>query len=151
AGRWEGPHHSHDPGLAPGRDVRRPVSVQGRRRGRLSQRNAALPRQGLGFRGDGQRHGVPFDAVFGSHRSPVSGGRNGLSDPVAPKPDRFAVRLRGFGPVGILAMVVVVGLGPILEPLGALLALLWAHLSRTPWSELGLVRPKRWVGTVALG
>ena len=68
-----------------------------------------------------------------------------------PRADRLAARLRGFGPVGILAMLVIVALGPILEPLGALLALAWAHRSRTPWQEIGFVRPKSWIGTVAIG
>jgi CAAX protease family protein len=65
--------------------------------------------------------------------------------------DLFAEKLRGFGPVGVLALVVIVAMGPIIEPLGALLALGWAHRSRTPWSALGFVRPKSWIGTVALG
>jgi hypothetical protein len=29
------------------------------------------------------------------------------------------------------------------------LALIWARLSRTPWRELGFVRPKSWTVTVA--
>jgi membrane protease YdiL (CAAX protease family) len=64
---------------------------------------------------------------------------------------RLAEKLRGFGPIGILAMIVVVALGPILEPFGALAAVAWVHLSETPWSELGFVRPKSWIPTVAGG
>lgn len=68
-----------------------------------------------------------------------------------PSDDRLARALRGFGPVGILAFVVIVALGPILEPLGALLALLWTYRSRTPWREIGYARPKSWIVTVLVG
>lgn len=71
----------------------------------------------------------------------------------APEPpdDRLAAKLRGFGPVGILAMLVITALGPVLEPLGALLALGWADRSRTPWRELGFIRPRSWIATLAVG
>jgi membrane protease YdiL (CAAX protease family) len=65
--------------------------------------------------------------------------------------DLLAAKLRGFGPIGILAMVVVVGFGPLFEPFGVLPGLWWAHRSRTPWSELGFVRPRSWIATVAIG
>jgi CAAX protease family protein len=65
--------------------------------------------------------------------------------------DALAAKLRGFGPVGILAMVVVVFFGPLFEPFGVLPGLWWAHRSRTPWSELGFVRPRSWIATVAIG
>lgn len=52
------------------------------------------------------------------------------------------VRLRGFGPLGLIAIVVIVAAGVVTGPLpAALLVLLWARLSRTPWRELGYVRP----------
>ncbi len=35
--------------------------------------------------------------------------------------------------------------------IGAALVLVWMQLSRTPWRELGFVRPKSWIGTVAAG
>jgi membrane protease YdiL (CAAX protease family) len=60
-------------------------------------------------------------------------------------------RLRGFGPIGLLAMAVVL-LGNVLFPGGAgLLVLIWARLSRTPWRDIGYVRPRSWIGTLALG
>jgi len=65
--------------------------------------------------------------------------------------DPLAEKLRGFGPLGILAMVVVVFFGPILEPFSVLPALAWVHRSRTPWRELGFVRPRSWIATVAIG
>lgn len=48
-------------------------------------------------------------------------------------------------------MIVIVAIGPVLEPLGAMLALAWARRSRTPWREIGYVSPKSWIGTVAFG
>lgn len=65
--------------------------------------------------------------------------------------DPLAAKLRGFGPVGVLAMVVVVAFAPILEPFGVLPALWWVHRSQTPWRELGFVRPGSWIATVAVG
>ena len=59
--------------------------------------------------------------------------------------------MRGFGPVGIASLVVITLLGPVMEPLGGLLALLWAYRSRTPWSELGFAKPRSWALTILLG
>ena len=73
------------------------------------------------------------------------------TDPTLLPDDPLAAKLRGFGPVGILAMVVVVFFAPIFEPFGVLPALWWTHRSRTPWSELGFVRPRSWIATVAIG
>ncbi len=64
--------------------------------------------------------------------------------------DRFATELRGFGALGILA-VLVIAAGQILPPLSAVLVLLWTSLSRTPWREIGYVRPRSWIGSLAIG
>lgn len=65
--------------------------------------------------------------------------------------DRFAKRLRGFGFVGLLALVGIY-LGSVIVPgLGAALVLAWAWRSRTPWPEIGLSRPQSWIATIALG
>jgi len=74
------------------------------------------------------------------------------SEPQVPSPsdDRTAVDLRGFGPVGILAILAVLA-GTVLAPLSAILALLWVARSHTPWREIGYVRPKSWIVTVAGG
>ena len=61
--------------------------------------------------------------------------------------DRLAAQLRGFGPIGVLAALAIVALGS----LGGVPVLLWAALSRTPWRELGFVRPPSWARTVAAG
>ena len=62
-----------------------------------------------------------------------------------------AQSLRGFGPLGLAALLVILAgalLGPIVS---SLLILLWAYLSKTPWSALGFVRPRSWPATVAAG
>jgi len=64
--------------------------------------------------------------------------------------DRFAAQLRGFGPLGILAILVIAA-GQIVAPLSAVLVLVWARLSRTPWREIGYVRPKSWMGSLVAG
>ena len=75
----------------------------------------------------------------------------GLARVAAPADDdRFAAKLRGFGPVGVLAIIVITLVGPIFEPVGGILVLLWARRSRTPWRDLGFVRPKSWIATIAL-
>jgi uncharacterized protein len=52
--------------------------------------------------------------------------------------------------VGILA-VLLIAAGQIVAPLSALLVLVWTRLSRTPWREIGYVRPKSWIASLATG
>jgi len=59
--------------------------------------------------------------------------------------------LRGFGPVGIAAILVILAGNFLFLPLSALLVLAWAQASQTPWSAIGFVRPKSWLRTVAIG
>jgi len=73
------------------------------------------------------------------------------SPAVASPPSGFAARLRGLGPLGILAMLVIVLVGNGAFPIGAILVLLWARYTRTPWRELGFVRPRSWVLTAVAG
>jgi membrane protease YdiL (CAAX protease family) len=61
-----------------------------------------------------------------------------------PADDRVAERLRGFGPLGLLSIVVILAGNFVVSPLSAVLVLLWARLSRTPWSAIGYVRPRSW-------
>jgi membrane protease YdiL (CAAX protease family) len=69
-----------------------------------------------------------------------------------PSDDRVAAtRLRGFGPLGILAILIILAGNWVFTPLSAILVLVWARLSRTPWREIGYVRPKSWIGSVAVG
>ena len=53
--------------------------------------------------------------------------------------DPTEARLRGFGPLGIVAMVVIVLADTIVTPLSGMLVLLWAWRSHTPWREIGYV------------
>ena len=74
-----------------------------------------------------------------------------------PAPGSLAARLGGFGPVSILAVVVIVLTGsvavaPVLYlPVGAALVLAWTRLSETPWSAIGYVRPRSWLLTLVGG
>jgi membrane protease YdiL (CAAX protease family) len=76
---------------------------------------------------------------------------DGAADPPLGKDDPVAARLRGFGPVGILAMLVILAGNFLFAPLSAILVLVWVRLSRTPWREIGYVRPKSWIGSIAVG
>jgi membrane protease YdiL (CAAX protease family) len=62
--------------------------------------------------------------------------------------DAFAARLRGFGPVGIVAFLII--LAGMIPPIMGVLVLLWAWRSHTPWRDIGYVRPRSWVRTVAI-
>lgn len=69
----------------------------------------------------------------------------------------LAAELRGFGPAGIGAILVILLTGNVIVgdmivlPVGAVLVLAWARWSHTPWRELGLARPTRWWQTLAVG
>src|SRR6266581_7195903 len=70
----------------------------------------------------------------------------------------FASRLRGFGPVGLLAILLIIISGNITVgdrmfalPIGALLVLVWVYLSRTSWRAIGYVRPRSWILSTIAG
>ena len=65
--------------------------------------------------------------------------------------DHFAASLRGFGPVGLLAILVILSGNLLFAPLSALLVLAWAYRSRTPWREIGYVQPGHWWRDALLG
>jgi membrane protease YdiL (CAAX protease family) len=66
--------------------------------------------------------------------------------------DRGIARgLRGFGPVGGFAFLGICAASALFTPAAAVLVLLWAWASRTPWREIGLVRPESWLGGLVLG
>lgn len=67
-----------------------------------------------------------------------------MAQPLAP-------RLRGFGPLGVLSILIILGGNLLFLPVSALLVLLWAWLSATPWREIGYVRPKSWLRTIVIG
>jgi membrane protease YdiL (CAAX protease family) len=70
--------------------------------------------------------------------------------------DHFAAELRGFGPLGIIALLLILLpgtmiIGAVAIPLSALLVLLWVRLSHTPWKEIGYRKPNNWFLTIAAG
>jgi membrane protease YdiL (CAAX protease family) len=79
----------------------------------------------------------------------------GLREPevvsAAPANERFAARLRGFGPLGILAILIILGGNFVIAPLSAILVLIWVKISRTPWRDIGYVRPRSWTRTIVFG
>ena len=68
-----------------------------------------------------------------------------------PSDDRFVAALRGFGPLGIFAILVILAGNLVALPLSALLVLVWARWSRTPWREIGFVMPSSWMRTAVVG
>ena len=70
--------------------------------------------------------------------------------PTPPSDDSIAASLRGFGPLGLFAILLIV-LTSVFKPLSAILVLVWAWRSHTPWREIGYVRPKSWIGSLAVG
>jgi len=69
--------------------------------------------------------------------------------------DPVAAGLRGFGPLGMIAMLVILlallVAGNPFVPLSAILVLIWARWSQTPWREIGYARPKSWSATIVVG
>jgi len=76
---------------------------------------------------------------------------DGSVDSSISEEDRVASALRGFGPLGILAILVILAGNFLVAPLSAILVLVWVRLSRTPWREIGYVRPKSWIRSIAIG
>lgn len=68
-----------------------------------------------------------------------------------PADDPLAARLRGFGPTGILVIVAILAGNLVVAPLSAVLVLWWARRARIPWREIGFLRPRSWVGSLAIG
>src|SRR5689334_1471736 len=83
--------------------------------------------------------------------------RTTARQPAVPGDDGLSTGLRGFGPIGIFSMVVIllsgnVSIGKLVAvPVGALMVLAWARLSHTPWQALGFIQPKHWFGTLTYG
>jgi len=65
--------------------------------------------------------------------------------------ERIAAQLRGFGLLGILSILIILAGNFLFLPLSAILVLGWASLSRTPWREIGYVRPRSWTRTLVTG
>jgi membrane protease YdiL (CAAX protease family) len=78
-------------------------------------------------------------------------GRRRFSEVLSLADGKFAARLRGFGPIGILAILIILSGNLIITPLSAILVLIWTKVSATPWREIGYVRPRSWGKTIATG
>lgn len=84
---------------------------------------------------------------------------NSVTDPLAAgsgaaniaRDDPLAAELRGFGPLGIFAILVILAGNALFLPLSALLVLAWTWRSKTPWREIGYVRPRSWPLTMTIG
>lgn len=76
---------------------------------------------------------------------------NGGAEATVDTAARFTAALRGFGPIGILAILLILAGDFLIHPLSAVLVLIWAKVSRTPWREIGYVRPKSWVAAFVVG
>jgi len=64
--------------------------------------------------------------------------------------DQFAVALRGFGAVGIVAIIMILSGNLLVAPVGAILVLVWVWRSHTPWREIGFVKAKSWIVTITV-
>jgi membrane protease YdiL (CAAX protease family) len=68
-----------------------------------------------------------------------------------------AAQLRGFGPLGIVAIVLIlfggnyVTSGGVVIPVSTALVWAWMRLSQTPWTEIGYVKPSSWTRSAAIG
>jgi uncharacterized protein len=83
--------------------------------------------------------------------TPADAARPADHAPAPPGDDAFARELRGFGAVGLLAMLAVIGGNFVFPPLSAVLALVWARRALVPWRDLGYVRPRSWLATIVWG
>jgi len=68
-----------------------------------------------------------------------------------PSADPVAAQLRGFGPLGIVAILIILSGNLVVAPLSAILVLVWVRWSRTPWCDIGYARPKSWTLSIAAG
>jgi len=63
----------------------------------------------------------------------------------------LAADLRGFGPVGIFAILLVLSGNLLFSPFSAILVLAWAYASRTPWRAIGFARPRNLLISAIVG
>jgi membrane protease YdiL (CAAX protease family) len=62
-----------------------------------------------------------------------------------------AARLRSFGPLGLLGIAIILAGAMVNALVSATLVMLWVVLSKTPWREIGYVRPRNYAATVGGG
>jgi membrane protease YdiL (CAAX protease family) len=66
-------------------------------------------------------------------------------------PPTFSERLRGWGPVGVVAFLIVLAGTLVFMPIAAALVFVWKWLSKTPWRDIGFARPKSLLGAAVVG
>jgi membrane protease YdiL (CAAX protease family) len=59
--------------------------------------------------------------------------------------------LRGYGPAAIVVTIAIVAAAVAQTVVAAVLILLWAWWSKTPWAEIGYAKPGSWVGGALIG
>lgn len=80
-----------------------------------------------------------------------------MENKTPPFSDPFSDELRGFGFVGIIAILLILFTGNvfignmIVLPVGAIIVLIWRWRSRTSWTDIGYARPGSWTRTFAIG
>jgi len=78
-------------------------------------------------------------------------GSGAIGQGAAPRDHSFAAALRGFGPAGLAAFIVILLGNALLPGLSGVLVLVWASVSRTPWPDLGFARLRSWFLTIVFG
>ncbi|PYY20947.1 MAG: hypothetical protein DMG62_21245 [Acidobacteria bacterium] len=63
----------------------------------------------------------------------------------------LAERLRSFGPMGLLGVAIILAGALVNGLVAATLVVLWVVLSKTPWREIGYVRPRNYAATICGG
>jgi membrane protease YdiL (CAAX protease family) len=69
----------------------------------------------------------------------------------APATSTLRDSLRGYGPAAIAATIAIVAAAFVQTAVAAVLILIWAWASRTPWAEIGYARPRSWIGGALIG
>src|ERR1051326_8454479 len=83
---------------------------------------------------------------------PVDPSPDPMRDPAPEHARESEIPRDGFGPLGILAMLVILLVGNgLVVPVAALLVLAWVRVTHTPWRDIGYVRPRSRTLTVAGG
>jgi membrane protease YdiL (CAAX protease family) len=65
--------------------------------------------------------------------------------------DPLAASLRGFGPLGLISFLAILAGNLLFVPLSAILVLLWAWRSHTPWRAIGYAPPSSWAASLTVG
>jgi membrane protease YdiL (CAAX protease family) len=64
---------------------------------------------------------------------------------------RVAASMKGFGVLGSISFVLIAAAALLGPAIAAVFILVWAWLSYTPVSEIGLKKPKSWVSAIVIG